>query len=153
MEKKKAKVRGKSYTIAWLIFHGFIPKESFWVKKMKLLKTSHNFFDYGKFKLCGKYVSAERCNNKETWTVNGIWDFPKGLLKFNIKTIGSHKRDTWVPIERVKDIVCNYMKCMGGMGLVGNGHCYLAGYPYIENCSKFQDHDKIMSKYEQNKNK
>ena len=60
----------------------------------------------------------------------------------------SNSRDTWVPIERVKDIICNYMRCMGGMGLACNGHCYRKGDPYIKNCSKFEDEDKIMSEYE-----
>lgn len=60
----------------------------------------------------------------------------------------SNSRDTWVPIERVKDIICNYIKCMGGMGLACNGHCYRKGDPYIKNCSKFEDEDKIMSEYE-----
>lgn len=64
---------------------------------------------------------------------------------------GVSKRDTFVPVENVKYIVCNYMKCMGGMGLVGNGHCYLAGDPFNPKCSRFIDEDKVMSEYEQEK--
>ena len=49
----------------------------------------------------------------------------------------NNPRDTFVPIEREQDIKCNLLKCAGGTGLAGNGHCFLAGDPYIENCPKF----------------
>ncbi len=57
-------------------------------------------------------------------------------------------RHTWVPIEREKDIVCNYGECSAGMGLAGNGQCYRKGNPYNKNCGRFEDEDKIMSDYE-----
>ena len=63
----------------------------------------------------------------------------------------NNPRDTFVPIERELDIKCNYLDCMAGMGLAGNGHCYLAGDPYIKNCPKFQDEKKIMGEYEDGK--
>ena len=46
-------------------------------------------------------------------------------------------RDTWVPIESEHRIICNFLKCAGGMGLTGNGHCFLAGNPYDRNCKEF----------------
>lgn len=49
----------------------------------------------------------------------------------------SNPRDTWVPVEREQDIICNISECVGGMGLAGNGHCFLAGEPYNKNCPKF----------------
>ena len=49
----------------------------------------------------------------------------------------SNPRDTFVPIEREQEIKCKIFECAAGTGLAGNGHCFLAGSPYIENCPKF----------------
>jgi hypothetical protein len=59
-----------------------------------------------------------------------------------------NNRDTFVPVEKEQYIVCNLIKCMAGMGLAGNGHCYLAGDPFNPKCSRFIDEDKVMTEYE-----
>ncbi len=46
-------------------------------------------------------------------------------------------RHTWIPIEREHEIKCNLVPCAGGMGLAGNGQCFLGGNPYIEKCPNF----------------
>lgn len=72
------KVRSRIYCIVWLILHGFIPKRYHWFRKFGK-KTSHLFFSYGKYKLCGKIWPAEKWL-KETYTVNLVWDMPTGLI-------------------------------------------------------------------------
>jgi len=82
LTKKEAKIRSKAYCVLWLIVKGFIPNKYFWFRQLRSKKaTTHLFFAYDKFKLCGQsFIFTEYGN--ETWS-NGIWEFPKGLLKFS----------------------------------------------------------------------
>ena len=54
--------------------------------------------------------------------------------------------DTFVPIERESEIKCNVVECAAGMGLGGNGHCFLVGNPYIDNCPKFISDEEFQEK-------
>lgn len=45
-----------------------------------------------------------------------------------------------------EEIKCNYIKCIAGEGLAGNGSCFLCGNPKDEDCMIFID-----SEYYQNK--
>lgn len=62
----------------------------------------------------------------------------------------SYPRDTFVPIEKEQEIKCNISECAGGTGLAGNGHCFLAGNPYITNCPEFISDDDFEERQLQN---
>ena len=35
------------------------------------------------------------------------------------------------------EIVCNFMNCAGGMGIAGNGKCFLNGDATLKDCKEF----------------
>ena len=44
-------------------------------------------------------------------------------------------------------IKCNYLKCLAGMGIAGNGCCFLGGNAK-SNCKKFIDEEEQFKKWE-----
>lgn len=60
----------------------------------------------------------------------------------------SNPKDTYVPLDREPEIECNIIDCIAGTGLAGNGHCFLGGNPYIEDCPMFQGEEKTMEELE-----
>lgn len=48
--------------------------------------------------------------------------------------------------EEDDKILCNYIKCAAGMGLAGNGNCFLRGEWDNSNCPKFQDEEEFQKK-------
>lgn len=49
------------------------------------------------------------------------------------------------------EIVCNFLKCAAGMGIAGNGHCYLNGDATKKNCEQFVPDEDFQSEQEKNK--
>lgn len=74
----KVKIKSKIYCTVWLGTHGFIPAKYFWFRRFGNL-TTHTFFDYDKYKLCGNIYTG-KVKGKETIEVNSVWDFPKSLV-------------------------------------------------------------------------
>jgi hypothetical protein len=50
---------------------------------------------------------------------------------------------------------CQYIRCAAGMGVAGDGHCFLGGNSNNIWCDKFQDETKFLQKwrYSEIKNK
>jgi hypothetical protein len=49
---------------------------------------------------------------------------------------------------RCNYIRCNYIKCYAGMGVAGNGICFLDGNPANPKCKKFIDEDEELKRQE-----
>lgn len=50
--------------------------------------------------------------------------------------------------EVMKAIKCNFKQCAAGMGVAGNGNCFLRGNPEQVDCEKFVDEEKFLGEQE-----
>jgi hypothetical protein len=48
---------------------------------------------------------------------------------------------------------CNFMKCFAGMGVAGNGQCFLGGDPQDPNCPKFKDEKEALEEWRQSEDR
>jgi hypothetical protein len=60
-----------------------------------------------------------------------------------MSNITNGKREQTVFEEN--EITCNYLKCLAGMGIAGNGVCFLGGNGK-NNCDKFEDEQEFLKK-------
>lgn len=44
-------------------------------------------------------------------------------------------------------ILCNFLKCYAGMGVAGDGRCFLGGNKYNKNCKKFVDEKEALEDF------
>ena len=54
-------------------------------------------------------------------------------------------KKTFFDLDTVK-IDCDYLNCLAGMGLSGNGCCFLGGNAEDKNCIKFENEDEWLFK-------
>ena len=52
--------------------------------------------------------------------------------------------DEWMNFSKV--VNCNFMKCMAGMGIAGNGRCCNGGNWTDADCSEFMDYETWQKK-------
>jgi len=79
MEEIKMKLRKKWICILWLMLNGFFPMKKYFKRIIKFPWIDFNFFNYNKFKECGKVQFMRKLENESSYG-NRSWKFPKQLL-------------------------------------------------------------------------
>ena len=55
---------------------------------------------------------------------------------------------SYMPVSQEHNIKCNYVDCAAGMGLAGNGRCFLCGEWDNADCPKFKSNEDFIAEHE-----
>ena len=54
-------------------------------------------------------------------------------------------KNTFIDLEK-EELKCNFLECLAGLGIAGNGVCFLGGTPDRKQCKQFIDEKKWLKK-------
>lgn len=52
----------------------------------------------------------------------------------------------YMPVEHEYKLKCNFCECAAGLGLAGNGHCFLQGEWWNEECEQFISEEEFLQR-------